>query len=128
MSKTATLICIGIGLCLMASGALAGTNAQSGGTVMLASNSGLWVRVASAETDWNGHAGNVCGSAVNTGGITRATTAVKIDGRVFLTGGRSMLDRQMNLAAVTRHAIDAKPARKSPQGLGGLLARIFGLG
>ena len=32
--------------------------------------------------------GSVYGSAVNTGGIARATVAVKTAGRVFLTSGR----------------------------------------
>jgi len=125
MFKGATLICIG--LCLVASQALAETNAQPGGTVTLASNSGLWVRTASPLADTNLRGGNVCGSAVNTGGISRATTAVKIGGRVFLTSGRSMNGNQMLLAAVTTHGTRAEAARRSPEGLGALLAGIFGL-
>lgn len=126
MLKTATLICIG--LCLVTSQALAGPSGQLGGTVTLASTSGLYVRVASLATGGSGPKDSVCGSAVNTGGVTRATTAVKIGNRVFLTGGRSISVTPMPVAAVTTPAIAASSApRKSPQGLGMLLARVLGL-
>ena len=125
MFKTATFICIG--LCLLASQAFAGANTQAGNRVTLASSSGLWARVASPSTEMARRDGNVCGAAVNTGGITRATTAVKVGGRVFLTGGSGMNSGTMRLTA-TRHATYREPAvRKSPMGLGALLASIFGL-
>jgi hypothetical protein len=125
MFRTATVMCIG--LCLVASQALAETDAQSGATVTVASDSGLYVRVASPSTDRELRTGNVYGSAVNTGGITRATTAVKIGGRVFLTGGHTANVGEVHLAAAAAHQTDAGPARKSPQGLGAWLASIFGL-
>jgi hypothetical protein len=126
MLKTAAIIFIG--LCLVTSQALAGPSRQVGGTVTLASASGLYVRVASLATHGNLSKGNVCGSAVNTGGVTRATTAVKIGNRVFLTGGGGRSFTPMPVAAVATPAAAARPARrKSPQGLGMLLARVLGL-
>lgn len=125
MLKTATFICIG--LCVVAAQALAGPNTRFGGTVTVASASGLYVRAASPAAAANLPKGNVCGSAVNTEGVTRATRAVKIDGRVFLTGGRSMDVSHRPLAAVTLRTPAAPVRKKSPCGLGVLLARLFGL-
>jgi hypothetical protein len=124
MFKTATLVCIG--LCLVASEAIAGTNARSTAAVTRASASGLYVRAASPATVLAVAEGNVCGAAVNTGGVTRATTAVKVGGRVFLTGGGRMSISRPPLAAVTKTRTKAGPPRKAPQGLGTLLARAFG--
>ena len=125
MFKTATLI--GIGLCFVASQAFADTGGQSESTLTLASNSNLCVRVASPSSNASLSSGNVCGAAVNTSGVTRATTAVKVGGRVFLTGGQGVIADQMRPAPVTRHGADTSLALKSPKGLGTLLAGIFGL-
>lgn len=124
MFKTATLICIG--LCLVASGAFAETNTQSGSAVTLASSSGLYVRVVSPLTGISRSNSNVCGSAVNTGGVTRATSAVRVGGRVFLTGGRGTSTGHVRMAAVTTRVPRAERVRR-PEGLGTLLVRIFGL-
>lgn len=128
MWKTATLICVG--LCLAAPQALAETNTRPEGTVTLASASGLYVRVAVNASHAAIGGRNVCGAAVNTGGIARATTAVKTGGRVFLTSGRSTAVVRTELAAVTSHKLPEPPvtARKHPEGLGVVLARILGLG
>ena len=123
MFRTVTLI--SIGLCLVATQALAGDGAAEG-TVVLASASGLLVRVDPATTDADLVAGNVCGAAVNTGGVTRATGAVKTGGRVFLVGGPSSSQGEMPLAVVTPPPVEPPPARKHPEGLGSLLASIFG--
>ena len=125
MFKTATLI--GIGLCFVASQAFADTDGQSESTLTLASNSNLYVRVASPSSNASLSSGNVCGSAVNTSGVTRATTAVKVEGRVFLTGGQGMIANQMRPAPVTKPAAETSLARESSKGLGTLLAGIFGL-
>ena len=125
MLKTVTLICIG--LCLVAAPALAGPNARVGGTVTVASASGLYVRAASPAAAANLLKGNVCGSAVNTEGVTRATRAVKIGGRVFLTGAPNTNVGRRPLAAAAP-APAAAPVRRKPRcGLGVLLARFFGL-
>lgn len=125
MYKVATLI--GIGLCLVASQAFAETNARSGGTLTVADSSGLWVRSAAPSSDMKLTGGNVCASAINTDGIRRATRAVKIGGRVFLTSGRGMGRSPALLAAITAHEIRNEQPRKAPQGLGALFARLFGL-
>ena len=124
MFRTATLICIG--LCLVGVQALAGEGADPEGAVTLASTSGLYVRVDPATTDADLVTGNVCGTAVNTGGVTRATGAVKAGGRVFLVGGGSTSQSKIVLASFTPPPVEPAPARKHPEGLGTLLARIFG--
>ena len=125
MFKTATLI--SIGLCLMASGALADTGGQSDGMLTLASNSGLFVRVAATPMHRDITSRNVYGAAVNTGGVPRATSAVKVGGRVFLTSGYGRNVGPAHMATVTTNRRDTSLAMRSPVGLGTLLARIFGL-
>ena len=117
---------IGIGVCLLAAPALAGSSAQPEGTVVLATNSGLLVRVSEEAVD-AARLDNPLGGAVNTGGITRATTAVKSGGRVFLVGGGSPAAVETRVAALTAPRAQTSQARKSPDGLGTLLAKIFGL-
>ena len=125
MFRTATLI--SIGLCLVAVQAQAGEAADAKGAVTLASASGLHVRVDAATTDAGVVSSNVCGAAVNTGGVTRATSAVKANGRVFLIGKGSTSHGAMPLAAATPSPVAPTPARKHPKGLGALLARVFSL-
>ncbi len=125
MFKTATVLCVG--LCLLGAPALAGTPTASAGAVTMASASGLYVRVTSPAAVARVSRGNVCGAAVNTAGITRATTAVKVGGRIFLTGGGSKSLGQMPAVAFHTPQTDSRLTRKSPQGLGTLLARVFGL-
>lgn len=124
MYKGAMLI--GIGLCLVASQAFAETNAQPGGTRVVADSSGLWVRTAASSSDMKHTGGNICASAINTGGIRRATHAVRVGGRVFLTSGRGASRSPALLAAITAREIRNERPRKTPQGLGALFARLFG--
>jgi len=121
MSKIATLAYLT--LCLAAPQAFAGPDGSSEQMLAMAGNSGLWVRVAAASTDTRPYDGNVCGSAVNTGGVTRATQAVKVGNRVFLTG--SNMARTTGTALASR-SVPAGETRKAPEGLGNLLAKLFG--
>ncbi len=124
MIKTASII--GVGLLLAASGAFAGSNAPSSGTATLATSSGILVRVSSATVASTVDSNNVYGAAINTAGVSRATTAVKVGGRVFLTAGRPTGTGETPLATVpTRKLQTRRPPR--PQGLGAVLARIFGV-
>jgi len=126
MFKTSTLLVCMV-ICLVACQALADSETRSEGTVMLASASGLHVRVASVSAGAHLPSGNVCGSAVNTGGITRATVAVKTAGRVFLTSERRTNGGGVNVATVIARRPQVRSARKSPEGLGAFLARILAL-
>ena len=81
---------------------LAETNKTTGDTITLATSSGIWVRVRPAEIHGQVDASNVAASAINTGGVTRATRAVKKNGRVFLTGSRTMKSFQSRPAVVAR--------------------------
>lgn len=114
-------------ICLVACQALADSDMRSEGTVTLASTSGLHVRVASASAGSYLLGGNVCGSAINTGGIARATVAVKTAGRVFLASEQKINGGGVKVATVTTHRPQVQPARKFPEGLGALLARIVDL-
>ncbi len=126
MLKTLTLV--GIGVCILASQAVAGNPTQTTSTVALASSSGLFVRVTPAQAVTVLPASNLCASAINTHGVTRATTAVKTGGRVFLVGSnRSPAFATVPARKVLRPKAEVQPVRKAPQGLGVLLAKVFGI-
>jgi hypothetical protein len=132
MSKISTLICAFV--CLAAGPAVADLNAVPEGTITLASASGLYVRLAAPSeggVPWS----NVCGAAVNTEGVARATTAVVVDGRVFLSSGPRLNVPETEVAAATVAQASETPtpapepvaAKPAPEGLGMALARLFGL-
>jgi hypothetical protein len=122
-----TAIIIGVGLLLAASQAFADSAEPSGETVALASDSGILVRVAAEKAASSRESGNVYASAVNTAGVTRATKAAKVGGRVFLTGGRSVGSAHTALASAQTYKAPAAKRPQRPQGLGGLLAKVFGV-
>ena len=121
MFKSALYVCIG--LCVVAAPAMAESNTHP---VTLVSTTGLFVRVATPAAMGDVPAGNTCGAAVNTAGVVRATTAVKVGGRVFLTAGRTASLGQTPRVAIYRPQTDAPCVRQSPAGLGTLLASLFG--
>ena len=125
MLKISTLVCAVV--CLAASQALAAPPSAPAGAVLLASETGLFVRTDSASAGTHLQSGNVYGSAVNTGGASRATTAVRYGNRVFLTGGPAGGGvSEVHLASAETPRPEAGPAPRA-LGLGALLARILGL-
>lgn len=125
MFKISTLVCAVA--CLAASQALAAPPSAPAGPVLLASEAGLYVRIDSASATTHLQSGNVYGSAVNTGGVSRATAAVRSGNRVFLTGrpaGGGV--SEVHLASAETSRPEAKPTRR-PEGLVALVARVLGL-
>jgi hypothetical protein len=124
MLKLATFACVAV--CLTASLAWADPPSASG-NVLLAGGNGLYVRADAAAATTGVQGGNVYGSAVNTGGVIRATTAVRSGGRVFLTGGPAGGGiSDVRLASVGTPRPEA-PAAARPVGLGAFLAMVLGL-
>ena len=122
MTRISTFLCVAV--CLVASQALAD---PPSGTVLLASDTGLSVRVDSAAAAARLDGGNVCGSAVNTGGVARATMAVRSGGRVFLSGPTARtFGGDVHLASADTPRPEPKTSWRGG-GLGALLARVFGL-
>lgn len=132
MFRKPMLICAFV--CLAAVPAVAETVPLPEGTITLASM-GLYVRLA-ASAEAGIQDTNICGAAVNTDGVARATLAVVANGRVFLSGaGRQGLPA-MEVAAVTLACAaepptpaptpTPQPVAKAPEGLGAALARLFG--
>ena len=123
-----TVMLIGVGVCIAASQAVAETPAGSGGTITVASSSGLHVRIVASQAALAAPNGNVCAGAINTDGVSRATSAIKTGGRVFLVGsGSSHAIVRPSFVAARPPRIDVQPRRQSPQGLGVLIAKLFGV-
>jgi len=124
MMKWATLV--SVVLIAFAGDALGGSNASSNGTVTVASSSGIYVRTSSDKARTSSSRGNVYSSAINTGGVVRATKAVRVGGRVVLRGGSQKSTKAVRIASTGPARSVKRTARKSrPRGLGALLASIF---
>jgi hypothetical protein len=114
-------------VCLAHSQALAEPPSSPAG-VLLATEAGLYVRIDSTSVGTQVRSGNVYASQVNTGGVIRATTAVRSGGRVFLTGSPIAESgaRQVHLTSAGMPPPDAGPAQR-PQRLWALLTRALRL-
>ena len=128
MFKVYSTVCVLV--CLLAAPAAGQTPALPEATVTLADASGLHVRLAAGAVGGI-HYANLCGAAVNTEGVARATVAVMTDGHVFLTRGDKGVAPGSDAPAIA----SAKPAStllpteqssQAPRGMGALLARLFG--
>jgi len=124
MEKSAVFACVG--LCLLVGQAFGGEDSQPAETVAVATASGLYVKAGTSSTHAAISRGNVYSSAINTGGVVRATEAVTINGRVILRASRPVNAGGIYVARARAVA----PANGSPkhhsEGLGAILARIFG--
>lgn len=131
MLKPASIACVLV--CLCAASALAESPALPEGTVTLADASGLSVRLAAGAVGGIQNS-NLCGAAVNTEGVARATVAVLTDGRVYLTSGGKFVAPGADAPAIASADVTPAPTpvpteqiSQAPQGMGALLARLFGL-
>ena len=75
---------------------------------------------------------NVCGAAVNTEGVGRATVAVLADGRVFLACGDTFVVPGSDVSAIatagaTPATVSADKTSEAPNGMGTFLARLYRL-
>ena len=124
MMKWATLV--SVVLIAFTGDALAGGNTSSNGTVTVASSSGIYVRTSYDKARAGSSRGNVYSSAINTGGVVRATKAVRVNGRVVLRGGTRTNNKAVRIASTGPARRVKSTSRKSrPRGLGALLASIF---
>ncbi|MCY2930824.1 MAG: hypothetical protein NTV86_15270 [Planctomycetota bacterium] len=142
MCQLHPIVCVLV--CLYAAPAAAQSPALPEATVTLADGSGLLVRLAAVA----GGAGllvrlaavagggvphdNLCGAAVNTQGAPRATVAVLTGGHVFLTSGgphaAPVVDgSEIASARPTLTQIPTEQTSQALQGMGALLARLFGV-
>jgi hypothetical protein len=112
---------------VLAADALAADGPEPAETVVVATASGLAVRAPQRSVRASVSRQNVLASAINTEGVSRATHAVRKNGRVLL---RASGPPTVGVA----HVADPEPAvpnsavrrKAQPQGLGTLLARLFG--
>lgn len=131
MFKTVSILTVTV--CLCAVSAAAESSALPEATVTLADASGLNVRLAAGAVGGIQNS-NLCGAAVNTEGVARATVAVLTDGRVYLTSGGKFVAPGADVpviasaeASPTPTPAPAEQTSQAPQGMGALLARLFGL-
>jgi hypothetical protein len=129
--KTTSILCVLV--CLCAASAAAETPALPEGTVTLADASGLHVRLAAGAVGGIQNS-NLCGAAVNTEGVARATVAVMTDGRVYLTRGGTFVAPGSDVSVIAAADVTPTPTpapteqtSQAPQGMGAFLASLFGL-
>ena len=124
MMKWATLV--SVVLVAFAGDVLAGRGASTNRTVTVASRSGIYVRTSVDSVKASSSRGNVYSSAINTGGVVRATKAVRVNGRVVLRGGTRRNNKAVRIASSGPATRSKRVARKSrPRGLGALFASLF---